>query len=47
MEQHLGHYSYYRNLRQYIDSDDRLAAGWVEVDYGRLLVELVRRLGGE
>ena len=33
MEQHLGHYSYYRNLRQYIDTDDRIDAGWIEVDY--------------
>ncbi len=33
MEQHLGHYSYYRNLRQYIDTDERVGADWVEVDY--------------
>ena len=33
MEQHLGHLSYYHNLRQSVSGDDRLTATWVEVDY--------------
>ena len=33
MEQHLGHLSYYRNLRSRIDIDGRLEPTWVEVDY--------------
>lgn len=33
MEVHLGHETYYRNLRNVVDRDARLAPKWVEVDY--------------
>jgi glycosyltransferase involved in cell wall biosynthesis len=43
MEQHLGHRTYYQNLRRYVEADGRLDARWVEVTYwedGRLLERL-------
>ncbi len=32
-EQHLGHYTYYQNLRQFIDVDDQIEAAWLPVTY--------------
>jgi len=33
MEQHVGHETYYQNLRAYVDRDSRVAAAWVPVTY--------------
>lgn len=33
MEQHVGHHTFYRNLREYIDLDPRIEAEWVEITY--------------
>lgn len=33
METHLGHYSYYQNLRRFIDQSKDVAATWIEVTY--------------
>lgn len=33
VEQHIGHYTYYRNLRRFVDQDPSIAATWVEVTY--------------
>lgn len=33
MEQHIGHFTYYQNLRRFIDSDPRIQATWVPVRY--------------
>jgi glycosyltransferase involved in cell wall biosynthesis len=33
MEQHVGHRTFYRNLRDCIDLDPRIAANWVEITY--------------
>ena len=33
MEQHIGHYAYYQNLRKFIDMDSNLIATWVPVTY--------------
>ena len=33
MEQHVGHKTYYKNLREYIDADTRISASWVKVTY--------------
>lgn len=35
METHLGHESFYRNLRGGLDGGDRVDATWIEVDYHR------------
>ena len=35
MEQHIGHRSYYQNLRRFVDSASQIAADWVEVTYER------------
>lgn len=33
MEQHIGHYTYYQNLRRSVEQDDRVQARWVPVTY--------------
>lgn len=33
MEQHVGHQSFYRNLRRFVERDSRIEASWVEVTY--------------
>src|SRR4051794_14406829 len=35
MEQHVGHYTYYQNLRRYIESTAMIEATWVPVTYYR------------
>lgn len=35
MEQHLGHRTYYENLRRYVEKDTRIAAHWVPITYAR------------
>lgn len=35
MEQHLGHFSYYQNLRRFIDRVPEIEALWVEVNYNQ------------
>ena len=35
MEQHIGHRTFYENLRRFVDADPRLQARWVEVSYYR------------
>ncbi|MCJ7701419.1 MAG: hypothetical protein MUO62_07545 [Anaerolineales bacterium] len=35
MEQHIGHQSYYPNLRKHIDQQAQVHASWVEVTYER------------
>lgn len=52
MEQHIGHRSYYLNLRRYIDLQSEVQASWVEVTYeqngvlGTALKMLPKRLSG-
>jgi glycosyltransferase involved in cell wall biosynthesis len=52
MEQHIGHRSYYLNLRRHIDLQSKVQARWVEVTYeqngvfGTALKLLPKRLGG-
>ena len=33
MEQHIGHRTYYENLRRAVDNDPRLQPTWIEVTY--------------
>jgi glycosyltransferase involved in cell wall biosynthesis len=33
MEQHVGHKTYYQNLRGYVDSDSRISASWIPITY--------------
>jgi glycosyltransferase involved in cell wall biosynthesis len=33
MEQHVGHYTYYQNLRRFIDADRRVQASWARITY--------------
>jgi glycosyltransferase involved in cell wall biosynthesis len=33
MEQHVGHWTYYQNLRHYVEQDPRIQATWVPVTY--------------
>jgi glycosyltransferase involved in cell wall biosynthesis len=36
MEQHVGHQTFYRNLREHVDADPRIDANWVEITYTNL-----------
>lgn len=33
MEQHIGHRTYYENLRRFVDTDPQIKASWVEITY--------------
>ena len=35
MEQHIGHQSYYQNLRRYVDKVNKIQPNWVEVTYSK------------
>lgn len=46
MEQHLGHRTYFLNMRRFVDADSRCEASWAPVTYSRPFKTLERLLPG-
>ena len=44
MEQHVGHKTYYQNLRKYIETDSRISATWIPVTYDLAPKSFMRRI---